>query len=456
MRGSDDSGGDLAAEIGVGHRDGCTATLLGTATADITPRTPVELSGFASRSGPFTGVRAPLAAQVFAFGDEERVRAVLVCADLLWWGPDLYETVAAQIHERHGIDRTAIVLHASHTHCGPMPGATFSPMIGAADPAYLDVLAERIVDVTGRALQHLEPVTIARSTGECHFGISRRRLHPDGRVGGPDPDGPRDTEVTVLRFGRLDGSTKAVLVHYTCHPVTSDAPLVSPDFPGAMRDQLAASLDVGVVGFLQGCCGDQDPTFDGTTFRRGDDAEIHALGAQLADAVRTAMTGALTTFEPGTAEVRTMLRPLPLDTPTHDDLAAASREPGIGADWARTLRSAPGRLTAELPVRLTLLRITDGLALLGFDAEVTVAYGHYVKQRGALPIPYTNGMIGYVVTADQLAQGGYEPDGSYPYVYRPGRWQPAVEQRLKVAIDEILGHEPQARGEAHGPPTAVR
>jgi hypothetical protein len=85
------------------------------------------------------------------------------------------------------------------------------------------------------------------------------------------------------------------------------------------------------------------------------------------------------------------------------------------------------------------LALADGLSLLGFDAEVCVEYGLHVKEISAgavLPIGYTNGMIGYLVTAEQLRLGGYEPDESYPYVYRPGRFAPDAEARVLAALAE--------------------
>lgn len=409
------------------------ATRLGTATVDITPLKPVELSGFAGRSGPFTEVRAPLEAQVFAFGDE----ALLVCADLLWWGPDLYADVVARIEQRYGFAADRVVMHASHTHCGPQPGTTFSPLVGDFDTDYLAYLADVVVDAVGRALDNREPVKIQRGKGECHFGMNRRLLHENGGVGGPNPDGPKDSEVTVLRFVKQDGEAKAVLVHYTCHPVVSNENKVGPDFPGAMRSVLQPEVGGAVIGFLQGCCGDQDPAFDGE-FRRGGDEDIADLGRQLAFGARQAL-GDLADVADGKVSVRATFTNLPLDTPTTEDLQAHKDDEGIWGDWSRALLADPSRVLAHLPVRLTLLTLADGLTLLGFDAEVTVSYGHQVKARGAIPLPYTNGMVGYIVTAEELALGGYEPDNSYLWIYRSGRWKPEVEATLRKAIDDVLG-----------------
>ncbi len=420
---------------------------VGTATADISPAEPVPLAGFAVRLEPWEKVRAPLSAQVFAFGDTAGTcTALLVCADLLWWGPDTVAELTRRIEAEHGVPEGSVVLHASHTHCAPQPGLTFSPLLGRGDPAYVAHLTDTVLTAIGDALAGMEPVYAERGAGTCGFGINRRRANPDGTYGGPDPDGPNDPEVGVVRLARPDGSTKALLVHYTCHPVVSADPQVSPDYPGAMRSALEPTVGEGVpVAFLQGCCGDINPNVVGDgEFLRGGDEEIEAIGRELAAAVAAVLDRPLRrlpSLPPGGVAVRTHTVNLPLQVPSRDELARRRDTPGIAGDWARRLLAEPGRLVEQIPLRLTRADLAGGLTLVGFDAEVSVAYGHHVKRRTsgvALPIPYTNGMIGYVVTAAQLREGGYEPDQSYPYVYRAGRFAPAVQDHVLTALDEVL------------------
>ncbi|MFC7620582.1 neutral/alkaline non-lysosomal ceramidase N-terminal domain-containing protein [Microlunatus sp. GCM10028923] len=434
-----------------------TSTTLGAATADITPRHPVDLSGFASRTEPMTGVRAPLELQAFAFGDDGGLRAVLVAADLLWWGPDVAEALRARIAAEHGIGAEAVLLHASHTHSGPQPGLTFSTLVGRGDRDYLDFLATTTLEAVAAAVADREPVTVARGSGSCSIALNRRRADPDGGRGGPDPDGPVDPEVTVIRFDRPDGSAKALLTHYACHPVITADQLAGPDFPGVTRARLAerlgplrqaqddASTGSGktvVIAFLQGCCGDLDPALtEGDRFVRGGDADLDRLGGALADSVIAVIDAGLEPAGDLAVRTRTGTAQLPLHTPSLAMLANRKDEDGIWGDWSRHLLAHPELITEEIPLRLIMLELTDGLALLGLDAEITVEYGLWLKNwsnGGVLPIPYTNGMIGYVVTADQVREGGYEPDDSYPYVYRSGRFTTRTEEIVRSAIMSLL------------------
>lgn len=415
---------------------------LGTATVDITPRTKVALAGFAVRDNSRQGVRAPLSAQAFAFGSApDRPDALLICADLLWWGPDLVSELRPRIATATGLSESAVVLHASHSHSAPTPGRTHSPLLGTSDEDYLVDLCDRTVDLAVRAARTLQPVSVSRGSATSTIGVNRRRLHPDGGVGGADPDGVTDPETTVVRFATEDGATAAVLVHYACHPVVSNHDMVGPDFPGAMRARLASTVD-GVVGFLQGCCGDINPdTVRDGLFVRGDDADIDAIGHALADSALTALNGQMSALKPTAVRVDEQSVALALRPPSLDDLRRLRDQPGIDGDWSSTLLASPEKIVSEIPLRLTLLTIADGLALLGLDAEVTVAYGLFAKEYSAgavLPMPYTNGMIGYVVTDEQLREGGYEPEVSYLYIYRPGPFAPGVEQSTKNAMADLM------------------
>src|SRR5690349_5501366 len=113
---------------------------LGTSKIDITPSSPVPLAGFAVRSGlgPYTGVSYPLYARIYVLETEERTpedpgmpevprnaaeagragrvaasRAVLISADLIWWGSDRVPAFKEAVHRRFGLEPEAVLLHGT-------------------------------------------------------------------------------------------------------------------------------------------------------------------------------------------------------------------------------------------------------------------------------------------------------------------------------------------------------
>ena len=423
---------------------------LGTATINITPSHPVQLSGFASRwgRGSFQGIAHPLYARVLLFeqpdGPGPKRRALFVAADLLWWAPERIAGIVAQLQERWAVAPEAIILHATHTHSGPQTSRRFAPSIGEADPRYVASLEARLFQAVEAAAQRIEPVVVELGRGVCGIGIHRRKLVDGQLQPAPDPDGPVDPEVSVIRFRTPNGRAKAILVHYTCHPVITDGMLVSSEFPGVAMAQVEQAVGEGVVAaYLQGCCGDVRPRVihDGQ-FARGDVAVVHQVGALLAQEVLRVLRQPLQPLAPvplnaRTAQVALAFQRLPLIS----ELEAQRDQPGIVGEWSRLLLANPERLQRSIPLTLVALELAAGLTLLAMNAEPAVAYGLFAKAYSGgrvLPLGYSNGMIGYVMTAQQIIEGGYDPEGSCPYFGLPGPFAPSVEAQVLAAMIGLM------------------
>lgn len=414
--------------------------LIGVAEADITPPHPVPLAGFGSRSGVFEGVDQPLALRAFWFSTDD-AHALLVVADMLWWPPEQRDALRAGIAHRWPVPAEHVILHATHTHGGPQSSTVFAPGIGLADEAWVSLLCERLVAVAGRAWDARQPARVERGRGMSRIGSNRRVWRGDEQPTPEHPEGVIDHELVVLRITGDDDRPLGALVHHACHPTTTDANRVTADFPGVMSRRVAERLgDGAVVGFLQGTCGDINPRL--TQAGKQGDAEVVLLGEELAADVAHVLDGPLEPVPVNGISARrevAMLRHA--NVPTADELAAQADEPGIARMWARHMLAHPGRLVPETPMEFTHLRLGSDLALLAMDAEVTTPYGIAIKRMsdgGTLPLPCSNGMIGYVVTDRQLAEGGYEADESTPWFALPSPFAPGIETSVTDAIAKAL------------------
>lgn len=109
-------------------------------------------------------------------------------------------------------------------------------------------------------------------------------------------------------------------------------------------------------------------------------------------------------------------------------------------EWARALLAEPDRLRPFAELELQRLDLARGLSLLAANAEPVVEYGLYTRQisgGSVLPAGYSNGMLGYVPTARQIAEGGYESDESGLYLLLPSRFSPEIEGRVRQAIHSL-------------------
>ncbi|MEG1407611.1 MAG: alkaline ceramidase, partial [Ruthenibacterium sp.] len=77
--------------------------------------------------------------------------------------------------------------------------------------------------------------------------------------------------------------------------------------------------------------------------------------------------------------------------------------------------------------------------LYTFNAEVSQYYAAYARclVPGAVCAGYTNGMIGYVSTAEQIEQGGYEPCDSALYFALAGRYSAKIEALIHGALNTL-------------------
>jgi hypothetical protein len=420
---------------------------LGTAKIDITPTEPLPLAGFSFRSGEYEAITRPLYARILYFQQENghnRCSALVVSADLIWWGTERVEKLKLQIHDKWGIDTDAIILHGTHNHSGPQTSNMF-PALGKVNHKYIELLERRLLEGIQTASLNLEYVTVERGTGECLIGINRRMKVGNQIIMAPNEAGPSDPEVNVIRYRTVSGRTKALMVHYTCHPTINRENRVSSDFIGMALNEIENALGgETVAAYLQGCCGDINPALirKGEFYASGKDREVCELGKRLAKEVLNVANCSMRSLPPSFLSVRKATIELAFQTlPDANDLRSNNYKTKAIADWARLLIEEPWRLQSAVPLEITRLDIADGLSLLTINAEVVVEYGLFVKSRSSgkvLPIGYSNGMIGYVPTAKQIKEGGYEAGTSIYYFGLPAPFDYSIESKVYKTMKGLL------------------
>ncbi|PRX41340.1 neutral/alkaline ceramidase-like enzyme [Planifilum fimeticola] len=423
---------------------------LGTAKIDITPYRPVPLAGFEERTGICQGITRPLYARILVFQHDREGRkscALLVSADLIWWDTKRARALRERIARQWDLDASAVILHATHTHGGPQTSDRFTPSLGVPDSDVVRWMEERVLDGVRCAFRDLQPVVLRRGTGQCRIGINRRRQVEGSVIMAPNPEGPVDPEVNVILCLTQNGRPKAILVHYACHPTTTGENYITSDFPGVAMERMEKQLGDGTLGvFLQGCCGNVRPALiRDQQFYRGTDKEVRELGEKLADAVFAALNRPMHPLRPIPIRSETLKVHLPFrELPTCAELEKKRGGAGVVGEWSRLLLDDPERLRSHIPLELTRLELADRLVFLAMNGEVVVEYGLMLKKhfRGrVLPLPYSNGMIGYVPTEKQMEEGGYEAVESAFYFGLPAPFSPEAGLILHETLLEWIGKE---------------
>ncbi|GAA1269122.1 neutral/alkaline non-lysosomal ceramidase N-terminal domain-containing protein [Pseudonocardia aurantiaca] len=424
--------------------------LAGVASRDITPPAGAAMSGFAARETPATGVHDSLLVHALVVGD-----TALVTVDVV----GLHEDDCAEIRARCGLPPDHVVVHATHTHGGPvsMRGRLGDPL----DEAWLATVVRACAESVAEASARREPVSATAGYGG-RPAVARNRRRPGG---------PVDDEVPVVLLRRSDGSLLAGVVSYACHPVVlgADNTLFTADYPGVVRRVMAERLGGGPVLFVTGCAGDAntghtaaasistaasaDRTFEACE-RVG--KRIAAAGLALTPRDRATRPGA----RPAVAAVASEVR-LELDVPDRTALLAdlerweqdaaeadsahrALRHCWIG--WGRGLldhphpRSAAGHLA-----RVTVLRWDEAM-LVALPGEPFAAAAHEIREHAARKQPdatvlvagYSNGCPGYLPTSEEYPHGGYEVCDAHRYYGMPGPFSAGSSEALVKHARQLL------------------
>lgn len=429
----------------------------GSASVSITPAEPIVLLGYSDRSGPFTSVDLEIFAKALAIEDASGNRGVIVTTDLVGVQDEVFGEVCRRIEERTGLRREQILLNASHNHTGPLVSLNpvwedniaysgMTPADASRTVAYTRSLQDKVVHLVETALSHLEPVRLSWGSGEVGFVMNRRILTDRGVVMGPNPKGPIDPMVPVLKVEKPSGELMAVLFGCACHNTTLTGAhnLISGDYAGYAQKFLSEAHPGAEFLFLSGCGADANPEPRGTLPQARDH------GRELAEVVESVLSGPMTPIE-GLLETRLEWIDLPLQRLSREEIEAHAGAHTSQALMARQMLKVlddgePLPETQTAPIGFW--RMGDSLRLAALPAEPVAEYALRIREmQGGASIwatGYNNDCFGYLPTARIAAEGGHEAIGITLWIWgrhlrdRVGFFAPEVEKAVLEAVMVFL------------------
>ena len=230
---------------------------VGTAKAKITPEKLFWMAGYGARDRPAEGTLHDLWIKVLVLqaGDDRPIcrghTGVVVASDLLGWPKGMYERVCAELKTRCELERSQIMLTATHTHTGPVLRDALYDIYPLDDrqraliEEYSAALEKTAVATVVKALSELSPATLWAAEGSTNFAVNRRN-NPQAQVGellarGTALKGPVDHDVPVLAVRTPRGGLRAVVFGYACHTTTLSSYGWSGDYAGFAQIELEQS-----------------------------------------------------------------------------------------------------------------------------------------------------------------------------------------------------------------------
>jgi hypothetical protein len=184
-------------------------------------------------------------------------RLLLVRMDLIGITPQFVERVAHDVSEITGYDWTGkVIMGATHSHSSSgrlAQGAIWSMLADAFFPELFEKVVSGVVDLAVQAILDMEPGKLG------HGFVETDKLHNDRRCENPEL---RDDRLHMLRFDRLDGSLKALMLVHSAHGTVLGAGELnlSRDIVGGIEEKVKESFDTPVeVLFFQAGAGDMSP-----------------------------------------------------------------------------------------------------------------------------------------------------------------------------------------------------
>ena len=435
----------------------------GVARVKITPPTPFWMSGYAARTHPSEGVEQELWAKALALRDPGGHQVVLVTTDLIGLARAISDEVAERVAARFHVERSQLVLSASHTHCGPAVRKNLAVLYDFSDDdrrrvdAYGAELVDRLVEVVGRALADLAPARLSVGHGAVGFAVNRREPTPEGVKIGVNPAGPVDHDVPVLKVTGKDGSLRAVLFGYACHNTTlgGDFYRIGGDYAGYAQAELEKAHPGATALFVMLCGGDQNPDPRGTL-----DLAVRHGGALAAEVGRVLSA----TLPPVQPPIRTALETVSLDFAPHTRVVFEEEAKGPDVFRQRRARLMLAAYDAGQPVRETpypvqAVRLGRDLTFLALAGEPVVDYALRLKRelpgQSLIAAGYCHDVMCYIPSRRVLQEGGYEAVDNTIYYGQPGPFTETVEDAIMAAVrrvTEAVGLEPAAASVTGGRP----
>jgi len=398
--------------------------IAGICEREITPEAGGELSGFAARVQPSTGVLDPLFAKALFIRTAESELLWIHC-DLIGFDRSIVESFRSWAEAELGLLPNQVLLSATHTHAGP--ATIHLREAGEYEPAYAAFLQQTLRDTATAAISDLEPVELACVDGTLELAVDRRKstsAHVDPRI-------------AAFGLKRPKGSFLAAIINYPIHPVALGAKnrLISADISGqaarALREQVPGSP---VVFMTNGAAGNLNPPAENVSFD-----QVCRWGRIIADAVAQLLRDAQTIGEPDLQVERRLVR-LPLDVLTEREAGAVAEKALTNAEslvqwsekytrvvehWRDTLAMAYATGSVETHREAELFAVhLDKTILLGVNAEVFSDFTDWLRsatREDLYVIGYANGDTGYLPTAAAYVEGGYEVDVAHMFYggFRP-------------------------------------
>ena len=415
----------------------------GVAERVITPKEPIWMAGFASRTRPSEGVRQDIHVKALALRDEGGKTVVLMTADLENLNREVAGIIAARCEKQYGLSRDRLVMNISHTHSSPVTGIKQLELWYILDAPQKEVIGrytrlfiDQAVDVVGASMKAVSPAVVSFGQGFAGVAVNRRRVTRRSLPG------PVDQDVPVMAVRDLAGNLRAIVFGYACHPTTLSDYRISGDWAGFAQAEVERAYPGAIAMFVQGCGADANalPRAGVDLTERYGEIMAAAVGEVLSDQMQPLAGPLGTVYE--TVDVPFQ------KAPTREALEAqfkAEESPLVRLQLQnlRDIYARDGRLPEHYPYPVAIWRFGRGLKFIALGGEVVADYSLRLKGEygweDTWVAGYSHDVFAYIPSLRVLKEGGYEGGEAMVGDGHPAPFGTEIEEIIVGKVKELMG-----------------
>ncbi|MGF9766812.1 neutral/alkaline non-lysosomal ceramidase N-terminal domain-containing protein [Bacillus albus] len=389
---------------------------IGVCKVDITPPVGIDFVGYHRETG-INNIEERIYGTVFVF-EKDEMKTVFISIDNIGMLVEDTSIIRERVASRLRVPFERITVVYTHTHSGPETVGE-QPLI----KSYKTIVVNNVVQGAVTANDNLKLCEVGWGVTTGDIGINRRERTSDGRAKmGTNIEGVVDKRIGMLAIRNAETKElSGIVVFCTAHPnvLKGDSDVLSADYPGMTREILEKIVNCPVI-IVQGAAGNVNAKYRGS--REALTQMAYTLSGHVLTMLPTVTYRSIVNLRTVSSMVQMKLKDIPEMNEIRSMARSAEKQWGVNTDEWLTIvleKYKQGIRQLSIDLEVQLFQVNDGM-FFGIPmkpfSETALEMKERLRNEIAFLGGYTNGYIGYLLTKEEYAYGGYEVELS-PIVY---------------------------------------
>ena len=445
---------------------------VGSYKLDITPKNKIELYALENKYRSSSKIFSKLFINTI-FIQNKKNKVLFITLDLIYVGDKFCEDIKKIIKNKYNINERNILINATHTHSSPLiENNVLNP--AKVNSSYIKFLRRKVLISVAKSIKQKSNCKILISSQKIDLNLNRRKKvlnleelkkfrFKNHFANRPNFNGPKDDDLSFLKFVTNKNQVKCMIINYACHPSLIRDNVVSSDYPGFIRSNIEKYYSKKItICFLLGFCGNLKANliyktkfnwkypiksfynliFDNFHFKKKLSLdEVKKFSKKISNLIIGEDN--YTEINPS---IKCKLEKLKVQFKKYSlEKIFKKNKHNLNYQVKRYLDLLKRNKNKNYKI-LTVQKISlsKNLTFLSLSGEVFCEYSIWLKQLASkknilvIPVSCANGLMGYLSTRKALNEGGYEVDRILIEHGMPTKFEESIESNVKMAIEKIF------------------